>query len=173
MPPGRACNSTRASFGCGGWRGSSAGYNPAATGATGAAGALISLPAAAPPITEEMRAVILHHEISHGAFYTLPVYQHYAEAFWASLTPADRAAFTFFLGRQGYDTGNTELMLNETQAYLIFTRDPRFFNGSVVNMSQAQIDTLRAGYIAGIPVPWLKPMADASLPVAQSVPACG
>ena len=139
----------------------------------GVTGALISLPAAAPPITEEMRAVILHHEISHGAFYTLPIYQHYAEAFWASLTPADRAAFALFLGRQGYDAGNTELMLNETQAYLIFTRDPRFFNGSVVNMTQAQIDTLRAGYIAGIPVPWLKPMADATLPVAPSVPVCG
>ncbi len=138
----------------------------------GANGALISLPAAAPPITEEMRAVILHHEISHGAFYTLPIYQAYAEAFWRGMTPADRAAFTGFLGRQGYDTSNTELMLNETQAYLIFTRDPLFFNAAAVGMTDAAMQALRDGYIANIPVDWLRPMANAALPVAATVPAC-
>jgi len=138
----------------------------------GANGALITLPGAVDPITEEMRAVILHHELSHGAFYTIPGYEAYAIAFWNSLTPADRAAFTGFLGRQGYDTANTNLMLNETQAYLIFTRDPKFFNGSVVGMSQAQIDTLRAGFIAGMPKFWLQPMANAALPIGPDQPAC-
>jgi hypothetical protein len=138
----------------------------------GANGALITLPAANGPITGEMRAVILHHEISHGAFYTIPAYQHYAENFWASLTPADRAAFTNFLGRQGYDTNNTELMLNETQAYLIFTRDPLFFNGSVVGMSAAEISTLREFYIPNIPVAWLRPMADAPLRVSTGATVC-
>lgn len=138
----------------------------------GANGALITLPGAISPVTEEMRAVILHHELSHGAFYTTPAYEAYAVSFWNSLTDADRAAFTNFLGRQGYDTGNTNLMLNETQAYLIFTRDPRFFNGSVVGMSDAQIDTLRAGYIAGMPDFWLQPMANAALPVGPEHMAC-
>jgi hypothetical protein len=140
--------------------------------APGANGALITLPAAIAPITEEMRAVILHHELSHGAFYTVPAYASYAAGFWNSLTPVDRAAFRNFLGTEGYDTTNNELMLNETQAYLIFTRDPRFFNGGVVGMSESEIDTLRGGYIAGMPDFWLTPMADAALPVGPAPLAC-
>jgi hypothetical protein len=138
----------------------------------GATGAIITLPAAIPPIDQHIRAVILHHEISHGAFYTIPAYAQYATDFWNSLTPQDRADFTGFLGRQGYDTNNTNLMLNETQAYLIFTRDPMFFDSQVVNMTDAQINTLRAGYIANIPVPWLQPMANAPLPIGPEQPAC-
>jgi hypothetical protein len=138
----------------------------------GANGAIITLPAAGGPITEEMRAVILHHEISHGAFYTIPAYAAYAQQFWTSLTQADRDAFTNFLGSEGYDTADTTLMLNETQAYLIFTRDPRFFNGSVVNMTQAQIDTLREGFIANMPNFWLQPMANAPLPIGPDQTGC-
>jgi hypothetical protein len=133
--------------------------------AAGANGAIITLPAATPPIDQHMRAVILHHEISHGAFYTIPAYAAYATSFWYSLTDQHRAAFTSFLGRQGYDTSNTTLMLNETQAYLIFTRDPLFFNAAAVGMTPAQIEILRTSYIANIPVAWLKPMADAPLPI--------
>jgi len=138
----------------------------------GASGALITLPGAAPPITQEMRAVILHHELSHGAFYTTPGYAAYAAAFWSSLTQIDRDAFTNFLGREGYDTNNTNLMLNETQAYLIFTRDPLFFKASLVNMTDPQLDTLRAGYIANMPKFWLTPMANAKLPVGPPQAAC-
>jgi hypothetical protein len=135
-------------------------------------GALITLPASGGPITPEMRAVILHHELSHGAFYTYPAYADYAASFWASLTPADRAAFTSFLGRQGYDTADTTLMLNETQAYLIFTRDPKFFNAAAVGMTNAEVNTLRAGFIAGMPSFWLQPMANAVLPGSSAAPAC-
>ncbi len=138
----------------------------------GANGALITLPAAAGPVTPEMRAVILHHELSHGAFYTYPPYADYAASFWASLTPGDRAAFTAFLGRQGYDTADTTLMLNETQAYLIFTRDPKFFNATAVGMTNAEVNTLRAGFIAGMPNFWLQPMANATLPGTSAASAC-
>jgi hypothetical protein len=136
----------------------------------GANGALITLPAAAPPITQEFRAVILHHEISHGAFYTDATYRKYATDFWSSLTDADRAAFTKFLGTEGYDTTDTTLMLNETQAYLIFTRDPHFFNAGVVGMTDEQINALRAGFIANMPDFWLRPLANAPLPVANTPP---
>jgi hypothetical protein len=138
----------------------------------GANGAIITLPAATPPITEEMRAVILHHELSHGAFYTFPRYAAYSESFWNSLTNTDRTAFKNFLGSEGYDTTNTNLMLNETQAYLIFTRDPQFFNASVVNMTGAQINTLRAGFIADMPNFWLTQMANAALPVGPAPASC-
>ena len=95
------------------------------------------------------------------------------DSFWAGLTPEDRAAFTAFLGRQGYDTSLTELMLNETQAYLIFTRDPRFFNAAAVGKTEAEIDQLRQGFIANMPDFWLTPLASAPLPpVPASMPAC-
>lgn len=137
----------------------------------GANGALITLPAAIPPITAQFRAVILHHELSHGAFYTDPKYRQYATNFWNGLTPADRAAFTRFLGSEGYDTTDTKLMLNETQAYLIFTRDPHFFNAGAVGMTNAQMGALRNGFIANMPDFWLRPMANAALPVAAAPPA--
>ena len=96
-----------------------------------------------------------------------------AEQFWASLTPNDRAAFTAFLGRQGYDTSLTELMLNETQAYLIFTRDPRFFNAAAIGKTEAEVEQLRQGFIADMPDFWLTPLASSPLPPAPaSMPAC-
>ncbi|MDE1906511.1 MAG: hypothetical protein KGH75_08695 [Rhodospirillales bacterium] len=141
--------------------------------APGAKGAIITLPVAGGDIPPEMRAVILRHEISHGAFYTIPEYRHYVEQFWASLTPDDRAAFTGFLGRQGYDTNLTELMLNETQAYLIFTRDPRFFNAAAIGKTEAEISQLRQGFIANMPNFWLTPLASSPLPpVPAAMPAC-
>lgn len=134
----------------------------------GATGALITLPGANGPVTQEMRAVILHHEISHGAFYTVPEYAAYSTAFWNSLTDQDRQLFTNFLGRQGYDTHNTNLMLNETQAYLVFTRDPMFFTAAAVGMTDAEIATLRNGFIAGMPDFWLTPLANETLPVGPA-----
>ena len=139
----------------------------------GAVGAIITVPAAGGIIAPDMRAVILHHEISHGAFYTDATYRAYAESFWYGLTDSDRAAFTAFLGRQGYDTTDTELMLNETQAYLIFTRDPRFFNAAAVGMTEAAIAQLRHGFITAMPDFWLRPLANAVLPhVPTTTPSC-
>jgi hypothetical protein len=130
----------------------------------GARGAIITVPAAGTAVAPDMRAVILRHEISHGAFYTDATYRAYAETFWYGLTDSDRAAFTGFLGRQGYDTNNSDLMLNETQAYLIFTRDPRFFNAAAVGMTEADIAKLRELFIANMPDFWLRPLANGLLP---------
>lgn len=130
----------------------------------GARGAIITVPSAGGVVTPDVRAVILRHEISHGAFYTNAAYRAYAEAFWYSLTDTDRAGFTGFLGRQGYDITDTELMLNETQAYLIFTRDPRFFNAAAVGMTEADTAQLREVFIGNMPDFWLRPLATAPLP---------
>jgi len=139
----------------------------------GANGAIITLAAAGGPVPPEMRTVILRHEISHGAFYTVPAYRRYSEDFWASLTDSDRAAFTRFLGSQGYDTSLTELMLNETQAYLIFTRDPRFFNAAAIGKTEAAVEQLRQGFIDNMPDFWLRPLATAPRPAAPlTTPGC-
>jgi len=134
----------------------------------GANGAIITLPAANAPVTQEMRAVILHHEISHGAFYTVPAYEAYSVAFWNSLTNAQRATFRNFLGNQGYDATNTHLMLNETQAYLVFTQDPMFFSASALGMDPVEMAGLRNRFIANMPDFWLKPLANEALPVGAT-----
>lgn len=133
----------------------------------GANGAVISLPAAGTGkrVSMHVRAVILRHEISHGAFFTLPFYRAYAKEFWTSiLTQAERHDFRSFLGREGYDMSNQTLVMNETQAYLVFTRDHAFFTAASVGLPQATIDQLRADYIAHMPHFWLKRLALEPLP---------
>jgi hypothetical protein len=56
----------------------------------------------------------------------------------------------------GYDTGNPELVENETQAYLLFTTDTRFFSLSQVNMTPARRNALRAEFLPGLQDGWLK-----------------
>ena len=125
--------------------------------APGAVGALISLTNAGPRVDERARATILRHELSHGLFFTSPAYAEYAQRFWDRvLTRGERAHFVRFLGGQGYDTGNETLMLNETQAYLVHTADPRFFNARAVEMSEAEIARLRADFVRDMPPGWLR-----------------
>lgn len=133
----------------------------------GANGAVISLPAAGAgkQVSMHVRAVILRHEISHGAFFTLPFYRAYTRHFFISvLTPAERDDFRRFLGHEGYDMSNQTLMMNETQAYLVFTRDHEFFTAKAVGLPQATIDQLRTDYITHMPNFWLKRLTQKKLP---------
>jgi hypothetical protein len=125
----------------------------------GSLGALISIPHAGLDKLIDMsaRATILHHELSHGEYFSNPVYAAYARKFWATgLTDSDRAAFIHFLTSQGYDPTDHDLMMNETQAYLMHTPDPRFFNASVVNMTPAALDALRTAFLLNMPHGWLR-----------------
>lgn len=123
--------------------------------ASGAPGALISLPPAGPGLLDpSARATILHHELSHGAYFTDPAYAAYVTAFWRNLTAAERAAFRKFLAVQGYDTENDDLMRNETQAYLMFTADPRMFDLGRLGLPEAA--ALRTTFVQDLPLPWLR-----------------
>jgi hypothetical protein len=124
----------------------------------GATGAVISIPpnSATPPIDEAARATILHHELSHGAYFTDPAYAAYARNFWETvLTEAQRANFRRFLGSEGYDETNEDLMLNEAQAYLIHTRDRRYFRPELVGLSEAEAARLRRIFLTDMPATWL------------------
>jgi len=126
---------------------------------SGAPGAVISIPRAgvADGIDAAARATILHHELSHGEYFTNQVYAAYAQAFWRNaMTPAERTAFTDFLTREGYDPGVEDLMMNETQAYLMHTPDARFFNAAAVGLKLAELDRLRASFLLGMPAGWLR-----------------
>ncbi|MGH7188963.1 MAG: hypothetical protein ACREF0_07225, partial [Acetobacteraceae bacterium] len=139
--------------------------------APGAVGALITLPGPgkAEGLDAAGRATILEHELSHGAYFTIPAYDVYVQNFfWNALDQQDRAAFRHFLAGEGYDTAITDLVINETQAYLMFTPDPRFFSAAVVGIARARLQALRAAFWPGIPVAWLKRSVPAPATIAAA-----
>ncbi len=117
--------------------------------------ALISLP----PHGEGMldpaaRATILDHELAHGAYFTDPRYATYVVQFWNGLTERERDAFRRYLGQQGYDTSNDDLMRNETQAYLMFTGDPRMFD--ITRLGLPEAEDVRKKFLSALPLDWLR-----------------
>ena len=127
--------------------------------ASGVAAGLISLPAVGsdPRITASARAAILRHELSHGEFFSNPEYAEYVHKFWLTeLTEAERGAVRDFLAKEGYDTRIEELMYNEMQAYLMFTRDPTFFTPDLAGMTQQRLAALQARFLADMPAGWLR-----------------
>ncbi len=135
-------------------------------------GALISIPRAGTDkvMTEAARATILHHELSHGEYFTNPAYAAFTRHFWHSdMTEDDRAHFRAFLGSEGYDTGLEDLMMNEMQAYLMHTPNPEFFNARAVGLSEDRLDRLRAVFLADMPRGWLRDETPApALPVGAT-----
>ena len=125
----------------------------------GTSAGLISLPAvgADAKVTAATRTAILRHELSHGEFFSNPAYADYVHSFWlAALTDPERVAFRGFLGKEQYDVGEETLMYNEMQAYLMFTRDPRFFTADLVGMTQDRLATLQGRFLDGMPAGWLR-----------------
>ena len=75
-------------------------------------------------VTALARKTILMHEISHAVYYTDPLYANYCRQFWKNvMTEGQRSAFRNFLSQGSYDPDNEEMMVNETQAYLLYTPD--------------------------------------------------
>lgn len=107
--------------------------------------ALISVPNPDRRLDAEARATILRHEIGHGHFFTRPALAARVQAVWTTRFGDEaRAAFEAFLAREGYDTGNAELMANEAMAYLAFTPDPRLFAPRHVGLPEAEVERLRS-----------------------------
>lgn len=128
----------------------------------GTNGALISLAEAnladpTPGLDAAARATILRHELSHGLYFVSPAYVRYARTFWdETLTEAERVRFRRFLAREGYDTSVEDLVVNETQAYLMHTADARFFDAHTVGIAEPRLDALRALFLTGMPPGWLR-----------------
>ena len=129
--------------------------------------ALISLVQdnAAAGLDDAVRATILRHELSHGLFFTSPAYAFYSQQFWDGvLSEPERARFRSFLSGEGYDTALNELVVNETQAYLMHTANKQFFNAQAVGIPDQRLDMLRALFLTGMPPGWLR---DCTTPVAR------
>ena len=147
-----------------------------------AVGALISLPRETPQagIDQAMRRSVLRHELSHGEFFTNPDYAAYAARFFNSLDPKSRDAFRAFLKSESYDPALENLTINETQAYLMHTGDPRLFSAASLGLTPQTLDTLRANFLLGMPAGWLRDCTPApprvtaektSAPAAAPAPA--
>ena len=108
-------------------------------------------------LTPAERATILRHELSHGLYFTSPAYARYAAGFFATtMASAERARFTAFLADEGYDTTLDDLVVNETQAYLMHTAAATFFTPQAVGIASARIDELRGLFLTGMPPGWLR-----------------
>lgn len=114
--------------------------------------AVLTIAATGGRVDAAARATILRHELGHGLLATTPAYAAHVRRVWREgFSEAERAAFRAFLAREGYDATNEELMLDEAQAYLLHTPDPRFFNAGHVGLPEAQVERLRALLRAGAP----------------------
>ena len=118
-------------------------------------------------IDARRRESVLRHEASHGLFYTRAAYREHCRRFWRDvLSEAQRAQFRGFLARMGYDQRNDELMLNETQAFLMHTPDTRAFNAQAVGLSESALTELRNRFWRSLPAAAQNPE-----PVATPSPA--
>jgi len=121
--------------------------------------ALISIPKVGsdPRVTPAVRAGILRHELSHGEFFSNPAYADYVRNFWLTeLTPEEQASFRTFLGKDEYDVSVEQLVYNEMQAYLMFTREPLLFRPDMMGITQARLAVLQGRFLAGMPTGWLR-----------------
>lgn len=123
-------------------------------------GALISLPradGAANGVDASARAVILHHELSHGDYFTDPRYRAAVAASWRDvLTDGERAAVRRYLHREEYDPAIDDLMMNEMQAYLVFTPPGPFFDPDRLGIPPERLAVIRDSLRAAEP-DWLTP----------------
>lgn len=138
----------------------------------GTNGALISLVRADAGLDRAARATILRHELSHGVYFTNPAYAAFARQFWeAALTGAEQARFRTFLAGEGYDTGIEDLVINETQAYLMHTADDRYFGAAAIGMTGERLAVLRGLFLTGMPPGWLRDCTAAPVSALASPPS--
>ncbi len=121
-------------------------------------------------VDASFRGTILHHELSHGEYFTDPAYAGYVHHFWNDvMDESDRAAFRRFLRAQDYDPALSDLTINEMQAYLMHTPDKRAFSAEAVGLSQNRLDLLRTRFYLDMPKGWLRD--DTKLPSRMPAPA--
>ena len=106
-----------------------------------------------PKITEGARYTILLHEMAHAEYYTNPAYAKFCLNFVAEvLTQEQRERFIAFLSAMGYQVvGDDELLVNETQAYLMFTPDPKAFSAARLGVTPEELAAMRAAFVRGRP----------------------
>ncbi len=97
-----------------------------------------------PMVSELARRAIFTHEISHGEFYANQYYANFCRNFWRNkLSEEQRQVFRNFLSKYNYSVNQEELMINEMQAYLMFTPDPNSFSAAKLGIKDAELEAMR------------------------------
>ncbi len=105
-----------------------------------------------PMVSPGARYAILLHELAHGEYYTNPHYAKYCQRFWhETLTESQRELFKRFLTNFNYAVNHEELLINEMQAYLMFTPDPKSFSARKLGVSDAELQSMREAFRRGSP----------------------
>jgi hypothetical protein len=98
------------------------------------------------------RASVLRHEYGHGLFHTQPAYREHCRRFWVeALSTVQRESMRTWLARQGYDSRDEELMINEAQALLMHTPDTRAFDARSVGIDAKELAALRQRFWQEVP----------------------
>ena len=105
-----------------------------------------------PPVSELARKAIFTHEMSHGEYYTNQYYAGYCRRFWSeTLKDSQREAFINLFKKYNYAVGLNELVINEMQAYLMFTPDPNSFSAAKLGVSDEELESMRLMFRQGNP----------------------
>jgi hypothetical protein len=105
-----------------------------------------------PMVSPGARYAILLHEMGHAEYYSNPHYAKYCQRFWSeTLTEQQRELFKKFLRGYNYSVDNEDLVINEMQAYLMFTPDPKSFSAKKLGVSEAELESIRSGFRKGKP----------------------
>ena len=105
-----------------------------------------------PRVSDLARRAIFTHEISHGEYYVNPYYTKYCQKFWFDvLNDAQRDVFKKFLSSYNYSLNQEELLINEMQAYLMFTPDPRSFSAKKLGITDEELEAMRDLFRKGKP----------------------
>ena len=103
-------------------------------------------------VSELARLAIFTHEMSHGEYYTNPYYAVYCRKFWnESLKESERQTFINLFKKYNYEVNMTELVINEMQAYLMFTPDPNSFSASKLGVTDQELESMRTMFRQGNP----------------------
>ena len=105
-----------------------------------------------PQVTDFARRAVFSHELSHGEYFSNEYYANYCRKFWnETLTDKQRKLFSDFLGKHNYNINYLDLVVNEMQAYLIFTSDQNSFNAAKLGVTELELETMRKMFRQGKP----------------------
>lgn len=105
-----------------------------------------------PRVTTLARYTVLLHEMAHAEYFSNPSYAEYCQRFWSeSLNDEQRDKFRAFLTKYNYSIKDNDLLVNEVQAYLMFTPDPSSFNAAKLDVLPRELDAMRNTFRSGGP----------------------